>query len=117
MIDPTELVVGILADAIEAPVSTDMPESRSDRYVLVDKTGDRSDAFVLRPIYALTCWGTSDRDAHRLAMSAVDALSDAALDDPYLSHVALETMSREEWSKNGHSRYLVELQLTINTDE
>ena len=116
MIDPTALVVGILADGLDAPVSTDMPESRPDRAVLVDLSGDQSDAFILRPRFAITCWGTSDRDAHSLGMSVVDVLSDAALDHPYLSHVALETMTREEWGRNGHSRYLVELDLTINTN-
>ena len=115
--DPTELVVGILSDALAVPVSTDIPADRPDRLVLVDLTGDQSDEFLLMPRYALTCWGATDKDAHGIAMSAVDALRDASLDHPYLSAVQLETMSREEWSRNGQSRYVAEVDLVINTDE
>lgn len=115
--DPTELVVGILSDALAVPVSTDIPAERPDRLVLVDLTGDQSDELILRPRYALTCWGVSDKDAHGIAMSAVDALRDSAWDHPYLSAVQLETMSREEWSRNGQSRYVAEVDLVINTDE
>lgn len=117
MIDPTALVVAILADELDVPVSTDIPETRPNRAVLVELSGDESDMFIMRPRYALTCWGETDRDAKSIAVSAVHALSDAALDHPYLSHVALETMSREEWSRNGHARYMAEVALTINTDE
>ena len=117
MLDSTAIVVAILSEALDVPVSTDIPENRPDRYVMVDLAGDQSTPFVLRPIHSLTCWGATDRDAKSIAMSAVHALSDAALDHPYLSHVSLETMSRDEWAKNGHSRYVAEVQLTINTDE
>lgn len=113
----TNLVLDLLSDALDVPVSTDMPRDRPTRLVLVDLSGDQSTPFLLRPRYDLTCWGTSDRDAHGLALSAVQALQEAALDHPYLSDCQLETMSREEWSRNGQGRYLAVVDLVINTDD
>lgn len=119
--DTTKLVLDVLSEALTVPVSTDMPATRDharpSRYVLVDLTGDQSDAFILRPRYDLTCWGTSDREARSIAISAVEALQEAAMDHPYLSSCDLETMSREEWDRNGHGRYLAVVQLVINTDD
>ena len=117
MQDATIIVLDVLREALTVEVTTDVPEDRPNRLVLVDLTGDQSDGFFLRPRYALTCWGESDHDAHGIALSAVQALQEAALDHPYLSSCDLETMSREEWSRNGQSRYMAEVTLIINTDE
>ena len=115
--DCIELAVGILADALEVPVSTEHPRERPQTFVLVALVGDYSDEFLLRPRIGITVWGETDRAAHTLAMSCVDALRDASLDHPYLSAAQLETMSREEWTRTGQARYLVEMDLVINTDE
>ena len=115
--DATKLVVGILSEELDVPVSTDMPSDRPARLVLVDLSGFQTTGFLLMPRYDLTCWGSSDRDAHGIALSAVQALQEASLDHPYLSACHLETMSREEWSRNGQGRYLAVIQLVINTDE
>lgn len=112
-----DLVVEILKDALSVPVSSDIPRDRPGRFVLVDLSGDRSTPYLLMPTYDLTCWGTSDRDAHGIALSAVQALQEAAEDHPYLSACDMETMSREEWSRNGQGRYLAVVDLVINTDE
>ena len=112
-----DLVVGLLEDALAVPICTDIPRDRPPRMVLVSLDGDASSEFLLKPRVALTCWGTSDRDAHEGALSAVQALQDAALDHPYLSGVDLETMSRDEWSRTGQGRYLAILNLTINVDD
>lgn len=111
------LVKSILTESLAVPVSTDVPANRPDRLVTIDLEGDSSTFYVLRPRIALTCWGRSDRDAHGLALSAVQALQEAALDHPYLSDAALETLSREEWSRNGQGRYLALMSLTINVDD
>lgn len=114
--DPIGLAIGILEDNLVVEVSTELPKDRQPRYVMVSLDGDRSTEFLLRPRLALTCWGTSDRDANQLAISAVEALRDASLDHPYLSSCDLETLSREEWSRNGQSRYLAIITLTVNVD-
>lgn len=116
MLDATPIVLEILRDALAVDVTTDIPKDRPARLVLVDLTGDQSDEFILRPRYALTCWGSSDKDAHGIAISAVEALQEAALDHPLLSSCDLETMSREEWSRNGQSRYMAEVTLIINNE-
>lgn len=119
--NPVTIAVTVLAEALAVPVGTDMPSDqehrRTERYVMVSLDGDGSDPFLLRPTIALTCWGASDHDAHGIALSAIDALRDAALDHDLLSAVELDSISREEWSRNGQSRYLALVGLYINTDE
>ena len=121
MLDTTKLVLDILSDALDVHVTTKMPKDVAhpdpQRMVLVDLEGDQSTPFLLLPRYGLTCWGLTDRDAHGIAVAAVCALQDAALDHPYLSACDLESMSRDEWSRSGQSRYLATVDLTINTDE
>ena len=112
--DDIALVVGILTDAMDVPVSTEVPASRPERFVMVALGSDQSDMFIHRPTFNLTVWGSSDKDAHGLAVSAMHALVDAAQTHPLLSHVSLESMARDEWTKDGHARYLVEVELTIN---
>lgn len=115
--DVIKLVKDILTDALTVPVMTEIPQDRPTRLVVIGLEGDMSTEFLLIPRITLICWGSSDKDAHGIALSAVYALQDAAQDHPYLSDVALETMSREEWSRNGQPRYMASLTLTINTDE
>lgn len=121
MIDAISLAISILQEAVAVPVSTEIPtDATSDvphELVSVALDGDTSDEFVLRPRLTLTCWGKTDPEAHALAVACVDALRDASLDHPYLSNVDLETMSRDLWSRTGQSRYLVVVELIINTDE
>lgn len=118
MIDTTEIIVGILADALDCPVSTDVPMERPARLAMVSLDGDeRSDRFILRPIYSVTCWGTSDRDAKSIALSALHALSDASETHKWLSAVQLDTLARDEWGRNGQARYMLTVQTVFNTDE
>ena len=114
--DPIGLALEILKENLDAEVSTEIPKDRPGRYVMVGLEGDESTPFLLRPRLAITCWGTSDRDANQLAISAFGALRDASLDHPYLSSADLETLSREEWSRNGQSRYLAIITMTVNVD-
>lgn len=114
--DTTELVVGILSDALDVPVSTEIPMERPDRLAMVSLDGDSSDDLILRPRYAITCWGASDLDAHGIAISALHALTDAAQDHPYLSHASMESMARDEWGRDGQARYILTVDLTINAD-
>lgn len=117
MIDPIELVVSILSDEMEVPVNTERPPDRPLRFVQVFLGGDQSDEFFLAPRIDLLCWGATDKEAHGIARSAVDALQMASLDHPYLSSVRLESMGRDEWTKTGQARYLAEVDLFINRDE
>lgn len=115
--DPTALVVGILAEAMDVLVSTEVPRERPDRLVTVDLAGDHSTEFLMQPRYQILCWGRSDQDAHEMARACLDALWAAAEDHPYLSACQLETMSRDEWAATGQGRYLLLVDLFINTDE
>lgn len=112
--DNIALVVGILQDALNVPVSTEIPAQRPTRFVNVSLTADQSDEFLRRPTVSLTVWGRTDADAHGLALSAWHALTDAAQTHDLLSSADLQTMSRDEWTATGQARYLVEIDLTIN---
>lgn len=116
MPDDIALVVDVLSAALPAvPVSTEVPQNRPQRLIMVALAGDSSTEFVRRPTISLTVWGMSDADAHGLALSAWHAVSEACLEHDLLSYCELETMSRDEWTSTGQSRYLVQLNLTINT--
>ena len=115
--DPIELAVGILSEELTVPVSTEIPATRPQRMVAVTLDADNSTEYLMRVTLGLTCWGTSDRDAHGIAVSAVDALRDAALDHDLLSAVGLETMARDEWTKTGQAHYFASVELTVNVDE
>lgn len=126
MTNPIDIVHEILATALSVPVTTpaleaiptmgSIPQDRPSRLVLVDLDGDASSEFLQRPRLALTCWGTTNREAHEIALSAVDALREAAMDHDLLSAVELESISSEQWSRTGQGRYLVLLTAYINTD-
>lgn len=115
--DTTALAVGILADALDVPVQTDIPLERPSRLVMVWQESDQSDRFILRPTYAITCWGRTDVDARGIAISALHALSLASETHPYLSAVEVVNLVRDEWTANGQARYVLTVELTINTDE
>lgn len=117
MIDTTEIVVGILSDALDVPVSTDVPMNRPDRLVMVALESSEDDAFLLRPTYSLTCWGASDMDAKGIAMSALHALAGAAADHDWLSNVEMDNLTRDEWSGTGQARYVLTARTVFNTDE
>ena len=114
MKDATEIVVSILSEALEVPVTTEAPAQRPDRLVCVALSGDYSTEYLMRPRFQIMCWGRSDVDAHCMCLACVEALWDAALEHPTLSACDLETMGRDEWSKDGHARYVAEVDLTIN---
>lgn len=113
--DDIALVIEVLAEALDVPVSTEIPPERPGRLITVSLASDNSDMLIHRPMMALTVWGSSDPDAHGLAVSAYHALTEAAQTHPLLSSAVLNTMSRDEWTRDGQSRYLVEVELVINT--
>lgn len=118
MLDTTEIVVGILADALDCPVSTEIPPQRPDRAVTVMLESDAgTDIFFLRPTYSITCWGLSDIDAKRIAMAAFYALTDAALTHKWLSSVRMDNLTRDLWTGTGQARYVLTFETLFNTDE
>lgn len=114
--DTTEIVVGVLRDALQVPVSTEIPSQRPDRQVTVDLSGGSADPFLNTPRYQLMCWGQSEIDAHGIALACVEALWTAAEEHPLLSACQLVSMARDEWTATGQARYLVTVDLTINEE-
>lgn len=115
MSNAVSITVSILQQALRnVPVSTEVPQARPRSFVMVAQTASEGDAFIERPTMSLTCWGESDAPAYSLALSCLEALQDAAETHPQLSAVSLDTLSRDEWGATGASRYMLQLQLTIN---
>ena len=115
--NPIKLVRDLLADALDVPVSTEVPEQRPDRMVIVRLDGDKSDAFILRPSIGLLCVGATDLDAFNMSVDAVDALRAAAQTHPYLFSVQLNGKSGDRLDRSGDGVYYALLDLTINTDD
>ena len=115
--NPIKLVKGILDDALDVPVSTEVPEKRPKRMVIVSLDGDLSDAFFLRPRIGLTCVGLSNLDAFNMSVDAVEALRSSAQTHPYLSSVQLNGKSGDMLDRSGEGIYYALLDMTINTDE
>lgn len=114
--DPTQLCIELIAGALDGVVVTSqMPAERPDgAYVQVSRTGGPESDFLDEPIMTLVCWDASDYGASSLATECVHILSDAAKDHDLLSSSELITMSRDEWGATGQSRYMAQVQLTIN---
>lgn len=117
MLDTTAYVVAALKDALDVEVSTEIPQDRPRRLIMVAQVMDESDEFLLRPFYELTCWGQSDRDARNIALSALHALADDAKTSDWLSSIEMGGLLRDEWTKTGQARYVMSLSLVFNTDE
>lgn len=112
--DATELNVAVLSEALDVPVSTQIPKDRSTSMVCVQRSAGSEDDFFDYPEITLICWGATDAEASGLAISAAHALSEAAQTHDLLSSSELETMSRDEWATTGASRYRVVLSQVIN---
>lgn len=115
--NPIALVVQLLGESLEVPVSTEVPPQRPERMVIVSLEGDRSDELILRPSVSLMCVGTSDLDAFELSTDAVTALRESAQTHPYLSSVQLNGKAGDRLDRTGEGIYQSLLELTINTDE
>lgn len=116
MIDETQLCIDILKSALtDVEVSSELPfEHPCGSYVQVSRTGGDESEELATPIMTFICWGKSDVQAKALAADCVHAMADQAKIDPLLSDSRLITMSRDEWTATGQSRYMVQLKLTIN---
>lgn len=118
MVDPIELTVSVLKEALEGvPVSTEVPSDRQPRFVSVSLEGMQDDGFLTTADLGLVVWGRTDRDAAGMTFRAIDALRDESMTHPYLSAAQLQSMSRDEWTSTGQARYFASVQLIINTDE
>lgn len=108
-------VIGILSEKFDCPVSSEMPQDGiKSRFINVSLIGDESTQFLSLPTVELLVWAESDAAASSLCLDCFDALCEAAVEDEYLSHVTMNTMTRDSWTNNGHARYRLDVDLTIN---
>lgn len=67
-------LIAHLADVLDVPVASEVPESRPARMVCLSRTGGGRTRFVETPRFTVDAWGTSDLDAADLLDVACDAL-------------------------------------------
>lgn len=116
MADATAITLEVLRDSMpEVEFVTELPpEVPTAPTVMVTQTGGTESDFLLEPIITLTCWGKDDPAANALSTDCMHAMSVAAESHPLLSASSLVNKSRDSWTATGQSRYMVQLQLTIN---
>lgn len=116
--DAVQIVVNILNESLTgAIVCTEIPpEPPKKATVMVSQTGGEMGEFIDRPIMTLLCWGGSDKEAYSFSTAVFHSLAEASNVHPFLSAAELVTMSRDEWSATGQSRYMLEIKLTINKE-
>lgn len=117
--DPNKLVIDVINACLsDVVVSTELPPegTQSLPYIMVSRTGGTDSEFVLSPVMTLMCWESTDSNAYSLAIAVKEALQKAAEDHPYLSSVEFLSLSRDQWSASGQSRYALQVRLTINVE-
>lgn len=66
-----KIAVLALSEALDVPVSTQMPSTRPRRFVLVSRIGDDQAVFgALTPRFLIECYAASELDAEELAEKA-----------------------------------------------
>lgn len=68
MLDIEVELVRYLSGNLDVPVAANVPESKPDSFVSLERTGGSFDSFVIdRPTVAVQCWGITKVQAKNLA--------------------------------------------------
>lgn len=113
--DDTALIVAILQDAFDVPVSTEIPPTRPERLLHVNYQCRESDVLLHRGTLYLTAWGRTAVEARGMAETVAYELADVALTHDLLSSASLERIDNDTWSRDGQARCTAEISLVINT--
>ena len=92
----------------------DVPSSRPESFVVVERTGGpRTDIVVERPMLDVQCWAQTRRDAALLADAVADALR--AMKDVVADcfHVSITSTYRDADLESGTPRYHVVCEITF----
>lgn len=61
-----EFYVDFLSDALNVPVSGNIPDPMPERFVTIEKIGSRYENYLYHPVIAVQSWAGSRMDAARL---------------------------------------------------
>lgn len=76
-----KLVLDLLSDALEVSCYMEVPERRPERFVVIDKTGSRTEEHLFTSMVAVQSYGPSKLAAAQLSSKVVSAMKDLALLD------------------------------------
>lgn len=82
--------IGYLSDALDAPVSGDVPSPRPQRFVTVEQTGSRQDNLIYLATLAVQSWAESREAAAELNERVKTAMT-ASKASPHVLRCSLAT--------------------------
>ena len=103
------LLVRLLNDALDIPVSTDIPANRPDNFVVLERTGGRRRHGYDTPTVAIQVYGKDRVNASKSADTVARAL-ESLVSHPTIGSVSITGPYNYPDLDAKHSRY----QLTVN---
>lgn len=99
------------------PVSGDVPATRPERFVTVERTGGGMDAYGLldRSMFAVQCWATSRDQAGSLAQTVVPLLYRCAT-HPAFGRITVESIANLPLDET-QPRYQITVTMTVQTTQ
>lgn len=85
-----EFIIAYLSEALEVPVSGDVPSPVPDRFVTVEMTGLTKEDKISSATIAVQSWETTRADASDLNDTVIAAM-EAMISEPEISKSALDT--------------------------
>lgn len=88
----------------------DIPSSRPQRFITVERVGGATDTHLDRPLVSLQVWGTTRTDASDTAVLVRDALLIFAIDTPSVGGVDMQSLINNPDPDSGQARYQITVQ-------
>lgn len=108
------LVLYLNERGVGATAYYDVPRTRPESFVVVERTGGgRSDIVVERPTLDVQCWARSRESAASLASDVTAALSAMPRSVPECFHASVASTFRDRDLESGTPRYHIVCQLTL----
>lgn len=80
-------LVAWLPSVVGVPAYVQVPETRPDEFLTVERTGGSMTVGIDAPVISVTAWSTSAYNASQLALSVRDAVLYQAVEIPQVRHV------------------------------
>lgn len=101
MFDILAFICERVTNATGLPCATEVPPERPERFVTVYRDGGGRREHVDNPTITVQCWGTSDEDAYRLAVTVRDVMENMTF-SPYVSDVSCSSLRVNNHTDGAH---------------
>ena len=106
-----EFFVDFLSDALDVPVSGDIPDAMPESFVTLEQTGSRTENYLYHPTLAVQSWASSRADASALNEKVKAAMA-RAIEQPQISRCQLDTDYNFPELEMKHPRYQAIFEIT-----